>query len=159
MKVMWAPWRMQYLHGKREKGCVFCKKKRNKKRFKDHIIFWGRKNYVVLNRYPYNNGHLMIIPYRHTADMEKLSEAETNEMMSLLRYAMRTLRKVYRPEGFNWGMNLGRPAGAGIAHHLHLHLIPRWSADTNFFPILSETRCLPQHLDESWRMIKKEWKL
>lgn len=159
MKNLWAPWRITYLKEKdRDRGCVFCRKVRRNLDQKEHVIHRGRKNYVVLNKYPYNNGHLMIVPYRHTAQLESLSEAEIAEMMLFLKKGIRILKKTYRPQGFNWGMNLGKSAGAGIAGHLHLHLIPRWEADTNFLPAIAEVRCLPQHLEATWKELKKNWR-
>ena len=143
MKTVWAPWRMEFIGGKRERGCVFCNRARRRRDRKDLILHRGRFNFVILNRYPYNNGHLMVVPYRHMAAFEKMKKEETVEMLSLMARAIRAMRKALRPQGFNVGLNLGKAAGAGIDDHLHFHVIPRWSADTNFWPVIAATRAMP----------------
>ncbi len=158
MKHIWAPWRMEYLKKKdRERGCIFCK--RGKKQFRhDYVLHRGKKMFVMLNKYPYTNGHLMIIPYRHTAKLESLNGAETTEFFSLIKQAMRVLRQQFRPGGFNIGINLGRPAGAGIVDHIHLHIVPRWVGDTNYMPLLGEIRLISEHLQETFQRLKTAWR-
>lgn len=147
MKPLWAPWRMQYLvQKKKTRGCIFCAllKAGNDRK---NLIIWRRKEvYVVLNKYPYNNGHVMVIPHFHAANLPDIPRQALKDMWLTTKDVVRGLTSVYKPDGFNVGMNLGNAGGAGIAEHLHLHVIPRWMGDTNFMPILCETKALPQHL-------------
>ena len=155
METLWAPWRMEYIAGKREDGCIFCKKPLERRRRKEHLILHvGRLAYVILNRFPYHNGHLMAIPLRHTDEFENLSADEGAELHRLLQESARMLREVYRAEGLNIGMNLGHCAGAGIREHLHYHMIPRWVGDTNFFPLLAGTRSMPEMLDQTYDRLR-----
>ena len=117
------------------------------------IVFRGRHNFVVLNRFPYTSGHLMVVPYQHTPDLAGIDEATANEMMALTRAAERHIRAVYHPDGLNLGMNIGESAGAGIAGHVHMHVLPRWSGDANFLSTVGETRVLPETLDVTWRRL------
>ncbi len=158
MKMMYAPWRLEFILGKKEKGCVFCNRVKRRKNEEDYILYRGKWNFVILNKFPYNNGHLMVIPNRHIAHFEELKPEETSEMTALLQKATKILRRAFRPQGFNLGMNLGRAAGAGIKDHLHFHVVPRWEADTNFWPILAETKSLPQHLRKTYDGLKKFWR-
>jgi ATP adenylyltransferase len=155
MKQLWAPWRLAFIenadHGS---GCIFCEKPALKQDAKTFILWRGRHAFVLMNIYPYNNGHLLIAPYRHIAGIEDLPKPVVLDMMLLVQRAVRAVRRAYAPEGFNIGINQGRVAGAGIEHHLHLHLVPRWGADTNFMPLLAETRVLPQHLKASYRRLR-----
>jgi len=121
------------------------------------VLYRGKKNYVVLNKFPYNNGHLMVVPHRHLRDFEKLEEQELSEMMALVRRSVSVLKKTYRPDAFNIGMNIGKEAGAGIPGHLHMHVVPRWRSDTNFMPVLGETRFLVEHLARTFTRLKKGW--
>lgn len=158
MKISWAPWRMEFIAGKRERGCVFCNRVRRKKDRGDYILHRGRWNFVILNKYPYNSGHLMVVPNRHVAEIERLSENEGRELFALLQRAGRILKKTFGAEGLNMGLNLGRAAGAGIKDHLHFHVIPRWVADTNFWPVIAETKGMPEHLLATYDRLKKAWK-
>jgi ATP adenylyltransferase len=158
MKVIFAPWRMEFINGKREKGCVFCTRFRRKQDRKDLILDRGEFSFVILNKYPYNNGPLMVVPYRHIASLEELTPEEFHEMFSFLSQAERTMKKCMKPQGFNMGINLGKAAGAGIEDHLHIHLVPRWLADTNFWPVVAETKSMPQHLMKTYDLLKKYWK-
>ncbi|MFQ5654623.1 MAG: HIT domain-containing protein [Planctomycetota bacterium] len=148
MEALWAPWRMEFIQGHEEgEECIFCVKPRQQDRLRQNLVLTrGPHAFVILNRYPYNNGHLMVIPNRHTAALESLEQAEILEIHSLLGHSIEALRSEYRADGFNVGMNLGRVAGAGITGHLHYHLVPRWTGDTNFMPVLGETKSLPEHL-------------
>lgn len=155
MKQLWAPWRMAFVEkASRLSGCIFCEKPALKQDTKSFILRRGRHAYVLMNIYPYNNGHLLIAPYRHIAAIENLPEPVLLDMLQLAQASLKALRKAYAPEGFNLGVNQGKVAGAGIEHHIHLHIVPRWGADTNFMPILGETRVLPQHLEASYARLK-----
>lgn len=147
MDHLWSPWRLQYVIGKTEKaGCVFCSPARIAEP-DSLIVFEGETGYVVLNLYPYNNGHLMVVPWRHEPTLAGLTPAEMNEMGRLAQLSERALREAFRLDGINVGVNLGQAAGAGIIEHVHLHLVPRWSGDANFMTVVGETRVLPETLD------------
>lgn len=155
MKQLWAPWRLAFIEkASRLSGCIFCEKPARNEDGKSFILRRGRHAYVLMNIYPYNNGHLLIAPYRHIATLEDLPPPVLLDMMRLVQQSIRAVRKAYAPEGFNLGVNQGRAAGAGIEHHIHLHIVPRWNADTNFMPLLGETRVLPQHLQASYARLK-----
>jgi ATP adenylyltransferase len=155
MEVLWAPWRIEYLTGPREEGCIFCKKPADRDRLRENLILHlGELSFVIMNRYPYQSAHLMVIPYRHTDDFAGLTPEEHADMGRLLQACTIALREAYRPEGFNIGMNLGQSAGAGIREHLHYHIIPRWVGDTNFFPMLSGTKSMPEMLDEVYAKLR-----
>lgn len=155
MKQLWAPWRLAFVEqAAHHRGCIFCEKPVLKQDDKSFILRRGRHAYVLMNIYPYNNGHLLIAPYRHIAAIEKLPEPVLLDMMQLAQASLKALRRAYAPEGFNLGVNQGKAAGAGIEHHIHLHIVPRWGADTNFMPLLGETRVLPQHLEASYQRLK-----
>lgn len=155
MKTLWAPWRLQYISSKKPKGCVFCKLKRQKKDGLNLILKRYKHCYLVLNKFPYNNAHLMVVPSKHTSDIEKLSSVEQAEMMSVVTQVVCALKKAYKPQAFNVGMNLGREAGAGIAEHLHMHVVPRWNGDTNFMALLGETKMIPDHLQNTYKKLLK----
>lgn len=157
MKQLWAPWRMSYIAGEdadARRGCIFCLRDLAAEDQERLVVHRGTHAFVIMNRYPYSNGHLMVAPYRHTAELADLDEAEVLEMHRLLLLAKSALKRAMCPQGFNLGMNLGQVAGAGVADHLHLHLVPRWTGDTNFMPVLAEVRSIPQHLEESYRIIR-----
>ena len=157
MKRLWTPWRMQYLTGADKShstpGCVFCAKVSSPDDT-EHILCRGQSAYVTLNRYPYNNGHLMVIPNTHVPSLEDLDPAALTELMLLTNRGLAALRQAYHPDGFNIGVNLGRAAGAGIAEHVHIHIVPRWNADTNFMPIVGETRVIPETLDQTYARLR-----
>jgi ATP adenylyltransferase len=158
-KQLWAPWRMEFLKATpKTDGCIFCTLPKAKDDKKSLIVFQADKVFVILNKYPYTNGHLMVVPYQHTADLSDLSAAETNEMWAYAQMASDALKKEYKPEGFNIGMNIGKAAGAGIKEHLHLHVVPRWVGDTNFMPVLSDTKSMPEHLEASYDRLKKHFR-
>lgn len=140
-KCIQAPWRSGFILGKKEKGCVFCRLGRIKKpAFRNLILYRGETHYIVMNKYPYNGGHLLIVPYRHVGLLERLTESESLEMMKLCQLSLKVMKLNLKPGAFNLGMNLGRSAGAGIPRHLHIHLVPRWQGDANFMPIVGKTR-------------------
>jgi ATP adenylyltransferase len=149
MQPLWAPWRMEYILEAQDQpsdGCVLCLLPRAQAD-RDNLILWrGRRAFVILNKFPYNPGHLMIVPYTHTADLDGLMPDELTELMLGVRRAIGCLRRAMNPEGYNVGINLGRTAGAGIPGHMHYHVVPRWDGDHNFMPILAETKVIPQHL-------------
>ena len=153
MERLWAPWRMQFIEELRDRGsgCVFCELHREAEGGEDRdrlVLHRAGKCYVLMNRFPYNNGHLMVAPYRHIAGMHEMTDDERLEMMKLSDRAIAALRSVARPDGFNLGVNLGRVAGAGLETHLHLHVVPRWNGDTNFMPVVGCTKIVPQALEE-----------
>ncbi len=155
MKRLWAPWRVEYILAEKESKCIFCEKPRQEKDEDNYILFRGKRCLVMLNAYPYNNGHLMIAPYRHLDSVEDLEDDEAREMMEILSRMITLLKKVLRPEGFNVGMNLGSVAGAGIVDHLHLHLVPRWKGDTNFMPLISNTKIISESLHKTYQKLKE----
>jgi len=158
MKQLWAPWRMTYLQCKDdtpEEGCVFCVIDKDIEDRERLILCRGRLAFVMMNKYPYTNGHLLIAPYRHLGDIADLSAEEVAEMHHLLVRAKNALQHCIMPQGFNVGINLGRIAGAGIADHLHMHLVPRWVGDTNFMPVFSDVRVIPQHLEETYGILSR----
>jgi len=158
MDYLWTPWRYRYITTTADPGeCVFCAAARSSDDRDSLIVHRGARNFVILNRFPYTSGHLMVVPYRHAAELEELDEETSAEMMQLSRQCVRHLKALYRPEGLNLGMNLGKSAGAGIAGHLHLHVLPRWTGDTNFMTAVAETRVLPETLEETWDRMRKQW--
>jgi len=141
---------MEYILGEKESGCVFCNRNEADADRANLILWRGSKNFVIMNKYPYNNGHLMIVPNRHTALFHSLDDDEMLEMMTLTSKCLNALKQAMNPDGFNIGMNVGRVAGAGIDDHLHLHIVPRWDADTNFMPVLGHTKIVSEGLLETW---------
>ncbi|NOY97800.1 MAG: HIT domain-containing protein [Chloroflexi bacterium] len=158
MKYLWSPWRMTYIENHiREEGCVFCKVQQQPDSPENLIVFRGRRAFVILNRYPYTSGHLLVVPFAHKPNLEKLDAATRAEMMELTTQAMSVLRGIYHPQAFNMGANIGEAAGAGIAEHVHIHIVPRWTGDTNFMSSLAETRVLPEALKETYQRVKDAW--
>ncbi len=155
MDYLWSPWRYQYVSGGAEgAGCLFCDHPRDPGDEGHYVLRRGRLCYALLNLYPYTVGHLMIAPYAHVADFSAAAPEALHEMMALARAAERALRAEYRPEGLNAGFNIGKCAGAGVAGHLHLHMLPRWFADSNFMTVIGETRVLPEELATTWRKLR-----
>jgi len=155
MKFLWAPWRMGYILEKGEKGrkgCFLCLKPLEKKDRENLILYRGAKGFVMMNRFPYINGHLMVIPNRHCVDIGELDEREAQGLFDLLRMTTRVLKETLHPQGFNIGINIGKAGGAG-EEHLHIHIVPRWTGDTNFMPILGQTKVVPQYLDETYQTL------
>ena len=154
---LWAPWRLEYVAGGADQGgCIFC----DKPDMDDDaalIVHRGQRAYVLLNLYPYANGHVMVAPYRHLAEPGELDEAERTEMWLLLDRSIAALRTAFNPDGFNCGINLGRAAGAGVEGHVHLHVVPRWSGDTNFMPVLADVRVMPEHLSRTLEKLRAAW--
>ena len=150
MKQLWAPWRMSYLKNGRPKGCIFCVKTRKKSDSSNLILYRGKLVFVMMNLYPYSTGHLLISPYKHVASFEKLDIPTLTDLMRTSQKALKALRKVFRPDAFNLGVNQGCEAGAGIESHVHLHIVPRWQGDTNFMPVLANARVIPEDLHSSY---------
>ena len=153
MKRLWAPWRMRYILGEKTGECLFCAKAKESKDRENYIVYRGQRGFIILNIYPYNNGHLMIAPYQHVASLEDLGEETLTELMLLLNKSLRLLRQVMDPQGFNIGINLGKAAGAGIVEHVHIHVVPRWEGDTNFMPVFAETKVIPELLDQTYEKL------
>ncbi len=153
MDKLWAPWRIKYIQGLKRKGCIFCHNPKKKNDQKNYII--KRKKYVfsMLNIFPYNNGHIMVAPYKHTPELEKLNDQELKELMLLVKESIRNLKTNLKPQGFNIGINMGKAAGAGFDKHLHVHIVPRWKNDTNFMPVLTQTKVISQSLDELYDIL------
>lgn len=154
MDTLWAPWRMDYIRHPKTEGCFLCANFRSSEDRANLVLHRGATCGIVMNRFPYNNGHLMIAPYRHIADTAAMTDEERLDTMRLTDLAIAALRKVARPDGFNLGVNLGRVAGAGLETHLHLHIVPRWSGDTNFMPVTGHTKIIPQALEEMGDLIR-----
>jgi ATP adenylyltransferase len=153
MERVFAPWRMAYINQLDSPGCVFCSKLEANDDRANLILYRGRDVFVLVNLYPYNSGHLLVLPYRHIADLEGLSEGERGEMMEVIVRSTRALTAALAPQGFNIGFNLGKCAGAGVADHVHAHIVPRWAGDTNFMPTLADTKVLPQSLDQTYEAL------
>jgi len=156
-RPLWAPWRMEFIEAPRRASCIFCEfpAEEGEERERANLLAHrSARSFTLLNRFPYNNGHVMVIPRAHVAALEDLSAGDFADLNDELRRAVAVVRQVYRPDGLNLGMNLGKVAGAGIADHLHYHIVPRWAGDTNFMPVLADTKVMIEHLDESWRRIR-----
>jgi ATP adenylyltransferase len=157
MERLWAPWRMEYIDSARdeeEAGCLFCEKPKEGDDEKALILARSEKSFAMLNKYPYNSGHLMVAPFRHVGELEDLEDDESLDMQQLLQRSIQAVKEAMKPDGFNLGMNLGRVAGAGVPDHLHWHVVPRWNGDTNFMPILGDTKILPQGLTSSFMKLR-----
>jgi ATP adenylyltransferase len=158
MKRLWAPWRMKFVQSQDPVlDCVFCKVQAQKDDANNLLVFRGQSAFVILNRYPYTTGHLLVVANLHRPSLEDLDAPTRAEMIELATHGIRILRKVYRAHAFNMGANIGEAAGAGIADHVHLHVVPRWIGDTNFMSALAETRVLPEELDETFHRIQTAW--
>lgn len=155
MDYLWTPWRYAYVAGaSKESGCIFCELPKESDE-QARIVYRGEHCYVILNTYPYTNGHVMIVPYAHLDELQKLPADAAAEMMALTQRMERVLRALYKPDGINLGMNIGKAAGAGVAGHIHMHILPRWVADANFVSVIGETRVLPETLEVTWERICK----
>jgi ATP adenylyltransferase len=155
MDYIWSPWRYRYVAGEEpSSGCIFCQKSASERDEENLVLHRGVNSFVLLNLFPYTSGHLMIAPYRHVARINEADEATWSEIAMFTRKAEHALQAVYKPEGINLGMNLGRSAGAGIADHIHMHVLPRWHADANFISVVGETRVLPEALADTYRRLK-----
>ena len=155
MERLWAPWRMRYIaNADAAEGCIFCTFPQEQNDAENLIVLRGEKAFIIMNAYPYSNGHLMVSPYQHTSSLDDLSDEELLELMALTRKGINILKSAFRPDGFNVGMNMGRVAGAGIADHVHIHIVPRWSGDTNFMPVLADVRVIPESLSVVYQQLQ-----
>ena len=154
MKHIWAPWRIEYIRAEKPAGCILCDKPKEKKDRQNYILYRGKNNFIMLNSYPYNPGHLLVAPYRHTANLEELTDEERDEHYLLVSRSIVVLKEVFQPGGFNMGANLGKVAGAGIDDHFHSHIVPRWQGDNNYIPVLGDVRVIPQALADTYKLLK-----
>ena len=157
MKTLWAPWRIEYITGEKEKGCIFCNKPLEGKDNENLILYKGETSFIIMNRYPYSNGHLMVVPYKHTNSMSELNDSERLELMNLTTKCIEIL-DIMKADGFNVGMNLGTAGGAGIDDHLHFHIVPRWNGDTNFMPIIGDVKVMPEYLEDTYKTLSEKIK-
>lgn len=158
MKVLWAPWRMEYILGEdKPKGCIFCPWP-DENLAERLVLFSGRLTRVMMNKFPYINGHLLISPLRHVPGMDDLAPEELLDLQIKLRQALAILKKTMRPDGFNVGLNLGLVAGAGVESHLHWHIVPRWHGDTNYIPVFAEVRVIPEHFRQTYERLAPHFK-
>jgi len=160
MERLWAPWRMEYITSVNDTdpGCIFCDKPAERKDKKNLIVYRSKACFVMLNKFPYNNGHLMIVPYIHESEITNLSDEILLDVHKTLNHCVRALKNTLNPHGMNIGLNLGRTAGAGIDTHIHYHLVPRWNGDTNFMPIIGATKVVSEALDKTWKKLNSELK-
>ena len=154
MKRIWAPWRIEYILMKKPEGCILCDKPKEDKDAHNYILYRGDKNFIILNSYPYNPGHLLVAPYRHIGNLEELTGEERNEHFEMVSRSIKVLREAFKPSGFNIGANIGKVAGAGIDDHFHSHIVPRWQGDTNCITVLADVRVIPQALDKTYQELK-----
>jgi len=156
MRNIWAPWRMKYIEQpKKKEGCLFCRVIKEDRDEENHVLVRKERCFIMLNLYPYNNGHLMVSPYAHVASLEKLENDDRNALFETVTNAIANLRKEMSPEGFNIGINIGTVAGAGISDHVHVHIVPRWAGDTNFMPVIGEAKVISQAIEETYQKMKK----
>jgi ATP adenylyltransferase len=153
MDRLWTPWRLSYVGSEKPAGCIFCVKPAEDRDTDNLILGRGERAYVLLNLYPYNSGHLMVVPYEHTGDFTTLPAEIGAELFALTQRSLAALTAEYRPQGFNVGLNLGEVAGGSVSAHLHLHVVPRWGGDTNFMPVTADTKVLPETLDQTYRRL------
>ncbi len=162
MQKLFSPWRSKYIEtfthpAEKETGCILCNAFKDNDDEKHLIVIRGETCYAILNKFPYNSGHIMVVPYRHTASFTTLTDSESLEIMSMLKKVSGVLEKISHPDGFNIGSNIGRTAGAGIDQHIHFHIVPRWNGDTNFMPILADTKMISEDMKDTWRKIRENF--
>lgn len=159
MENLWAPWRIDYILGPKPDSCVFCLPEHMKEDVERLVLYRGRDNFVIMNKFPYNSGHLMVTPFRHLEDLAQCTVEEREEMIWLLQECVTILRDVFSPHGVNCGLNIGEAAGAGIKEHLHFHVVPRWNGDSSFMAVFSETRVIPEHLGATYEKLKPRFEV
>lgn len=150
IQPLWAPWRLEYILSKKGPECIFCVKPQEDKDRENLILYRSSHSVVFMNLYPYNNGHLMIVPYRHVFSIVDLKDEELLDLMKMTQFSVNNLKQAFAPEGYNVGVNIGKVAGAGIEEHLHIHIIPRWVGDTHFMAVLGEVRIIPEHIRSTY---------
>lgn len=159
MEVIWAPWRMEYVvSNQKDDKCIFCPGDNRSKDEERLILFVGQYTMIMMNRFPYINGHLLVSPVRHVPDLSSLSRKETFDLLDMVSKSVEILKKVMSPEGFNIGLNLGRVAGAGVDSHIHFHIVPRWGGDTNYMSVLAEVRVIPEHIKSTYNKLLPHFK-
>jgi len=159
MQVLWAPWRMEYIHSEGEaKGCIFCPGVEREQDESRLILHVGVQTMVMMNRFPYINGHLLVAPIRHVPALDRLSDEESLDLILMVRQSIGILKQVMKAEGFNVGLNLGRVAGAGVEEHIHFHIVPRWNGDTNYMTVFGEVRVIPEHIVETYRSLRPHFR-
>jgi len=156
-KAIWAPWRSAFILSRKDKGCIFCNRLKMKDSLRNLIVYRGEKTFVILNKFPYNVGHTMVVPMRHVGQLERLTRQESIEFFDLTRKTVAVIKKALKPNAMNLGMNLGRSSGAGITGHLHMHIVPRWTGDTNFMPVIGKTRVVSLPLEPVYERIRAEF--
>lgn len=154
MERLWAPWRLEYITGERIDGCIFCIFPGEDDDRKNRVLARGKSAFVIMNTFPYSNGHLLIVPYRHVSDLTELTGDESLEVMQLVQRSLSVLKQAFAPDGFNIGVNQGTAAGAGIADHIHVHIVPRWNGDTNFMPVFADVKVIPEALEMTYDKLK-----
>ena len=154
MKKLWAPWRIDYIRTPKEEGCIFCTKSQENNDRKNLVLYRGKEAFILMNLYPYSNGHLMISPYSHTSETNTLSNNCNAEIMTLANSSMDILKKSMNADGFNFVANIGKAGGAGNEEHFHYHIVPRWAGDTNFMPVVGATKVIVEGLNETWDILK-----
>jgi ATP adenylyltransferase len=157
MKRIWSPWRVMYIRNPNPTGCIFCDKPKEDKDTDNLILLRGKLNFIIMNAFPYNPGHIMVVPYRHIGKIEDLEPDERNDHYEIVSRAVGVLREVSKTDNFNVGMNLGRVAGAGIADHIHTHIVPRWNGDNNFMPVIGETRVISESMADIYNKLKDKF--
>ena len=158
MKNLWAPWRIDYILGKKEKGCIFCNRLKEKNDRENLILTRREDVFAIMNRYPYNNGHLMVAPNRHEGDITKFTQREILAIFGLVQDTTAAIESAMKPDGFNIGINMGKVAGAGVKDHLHVHIVPRWEGDTNFMPVVGETKVISEHIFSTYDLLEETFK-
>jgi ATP adenylyltransferase len=155
--ILWAPWRASFVLSKKEKGCVFCRRLKEKDTAGNLIVYRGKRVFVILNKYPYNAGHALVVPNRHIGHLEQLRPEESIEFFEVTRLACKVIKKALKPQSLNLGMNLGKASGAGVPGHLHMHIVPRWTGDTNFMPVIGKTKLVSVPLEAVYERIRAEF--
>lgn len=153
MQNLWAPWRMDYILGDRPKGCIFCPEGNGESDEERLLLYRGDRSMVVMNRFPYNNGHLLVAPWKHTSSLDGLKDEELFDLVRTVRWSMTVLRETMSPDAFNVGLNLGTVAGAGVETHVHFHIVPRWNGDTSFMTVLADVRVVPEHIRQTYERL------
>ncbi len=157
MEQIWAPWRMEYIQQEKPEGCILCTKPKENNDDANHILYRGKLNFVIMNTFPYNPGHLLVAPYRHVDSLDELTNAELHEHADIIKKTINIMKQSFNPTGFNIGTNMGKVAGAGIADHVHTHIVPRWQGDTNFMPVIGWVRVVPEALSETYHKLKDKF--